>query len=174
MNEKAPDSREVFVWYGRDRDEDLNRLTSVIARAAITELFNVDGQLHRLHDRQCIPVNKQAMQEIVTRHVKSIRPVNRGTTDESRWEIEYFSFEFPLAGSKYDLNRGPNEKTLIDLIDALVPHVAKAPRQPVEFKPQQLQEIRTRLRSGEPAYIIARSYGVELDVIQEMERSRWS
>jgi hypothetical protein len=77
-------------------------------------------------------------------------------------------------GSKYDLNRGPNERTLLDLIEALVPLVAKAPMPPKELQPQQLQEIKTRLRSGEPGYLVARAYNVELDVIQEMERARWS
>jgi hypothetical protein len=170
-NHKAPDTREVFVWFGRDDDE--SRLTAVIARTAIAELFNVDRQLHRLHRGQLIPVHKQMMQEIVTQHVKTLRLVDRGTADEARWEVEFYAFEFPPMGTKYDL-KGPNERVLVNMIDALVPLVAKAPRQPVEFKPQQLQEIRTRLRSGEPAYIVARSYNVEVDVIQEMERARWS
>jgi hypothetical protein len=172
MNEKAPETREVFVWYGRDGDQ--SRLTAVIARRAITELFNEDGQLVRLHAGRLVPVNKEDMREIITRHVKTLRPVNRGTDSEPQWEVDFYSFGFPPAGTKNDTNRGLNEKVLIDLIEALVPHVAKTPRRPVEFKQQQLSEIRTRLKSGEPAYIIARSYGVELDVIQEMERARWS
>jgi hypothetical protein len=172
MDQKAPDTREVFVWHGRDDDE--SRLTAVLARTAMAELFNVDGQLHRLHRGQLIPVHKQAMQEIVTQHVKTLRLVDRGTTDAPQWEVEFYAFEFPVAGSKYDLNRGPNVRTLINLIEALVPHVAKAPRQPVAFKPQQLHEIKLRLKSGEPAYRIAASYGVELDQIQDLERARWS
>jgi hypothetical protein len=173
-NHKAPDTRDVFIWHGRDRDEDLNRLASVIARKAINELFNEDGHLVHLHGGRLIAVNKEDMREIVNRHVRTLRLVDRGTADAPQLEVEYFSLAFPIAGSKYDLNRGPNERTLIDLIDALVPLVARAPRAPVEFKPQQLHEIKLRLKSGEPAYIIARSYGVELDVIQEMERARWS
>jgi hypothetical protein len=172
MNEKAPDTREVFLWRGRD--DDLTRLTEVVAAKTKTELFNEDGQLVRLHGGRLVPVNKEGMREIVTRHVKTLRPVNRGTDSEPHWEVDFYSFGFPPVGTKNDVNRGLNEKALIDLIDALVPHVAKTPRRPVEFKPQQLQEIRTRLRSGEPAYIVARSYGVELDVIQEMERARRS
>jgi hypothetical protein len=170
-NHQATDTREIFIWFGRGNDT--TRLTAVIAARAITEIFSEEGRLVRLQDGRFVPITKEGMQEIVTRHIKTVRPVNRGTTDEPRWEIEYAPLEFPLAGSKYDL-RGPNEKTLIDLIDALVALVARVPRRPPEFKPRQLQEIRTRLKSGEPAYIIARSYGVELDVIQEMERSRWS
>jgi hypothetical protein len=102
-----------------------------------------------------------------------LRLVDRGTADEPRWEVEDYALAFPPMGTKYDL-KGPNERTLINLIEALVPLVVKAPRQPVAFKPQQLHEIKLRLKSGEPAYIIARSYNVELDVIQELERARWS
>jgi hypothetical protein len=171
MNEKASDTREVFIWHGRDDDQ--SRLTAVIARNAITELFNEDGQLVRLHAGRLVPVNKQAMHEIVTKHVRSMRLVNRGTDSEPQWEADFYTLEFPPTGTKYDL-KGPNERVLINLIDALVPHVAKTPRRPVKFKPQQLDEIKIRLKSGEPAYIIARSYGVELDVIQELERARWS
>jgi hypothetical protein len=166
----APDNREIFIW--RRRDDDMDRLVAVIAAKAVTELFNLDGCLVRLQDGQFIMVGKEAMRAIVTRHIQSLHLVNRGTSDEPKWEAEYFSFEFPVTGSTYDLNRGPNEKTLINLIEAIVPLVAKAPGQPVELKPQQLQEIQARLRSGEPAPQIAASYRVEVDAIRELARVR--
>jgi hypothetical protein len=171
----APDDREIFIWRSSDTAEDnLKRLTAVIARTAAAEIFNADGNLHRLHDGRLVRVVKDDMREIVNRHIRTIRLVERGTADAPKLEVEFYSFEFPISGSKFDLNKGPNEKTLLELIEALVPLVARAPRAPVEFRPQQLAEIKLRLKSGEPAYIVARAYGVEVDVIQEMERARWS
>jgi hypothetical protein len=65
--------------------------------------------------------------------------VNRGTDAEPIWEPEPFSFGFP-AGE--DLRRGPNEKTLITLINAsygeggLLERVAKGPTERCRLTPR--------------------------------------
>jgi hypothetical protein len=168
---QAVDTREVFVWHGANRDDDLARLISLLAPKVLCELFSEEGKLVQLRDGQFVRVIKEDMREIVNRHIRTLRLINQGTADEPNWEVKLYSFEFPLAGSKNDLT-GPNERTLVDLIDALVPLVAKAPSQPRQLRPQQLSEIKMRLASNEPAPRIAASYNVEVDVIREIARAR--
>jgi hypothetical protein len=53
-----------------------------------------------------VPVDKNVLREIITRHIVSIRLVNCGTVDAPRWEGEYYSFDFPLVA---DTSKEPNE-----------------------------------------------------------------
>jgi hypothetical protein len=164
------DTRETFIWRGDSTDE--SRLTAAIAERTKTELFNVEGRLVYLVDGQFVPVVKAYMREIVSYHIRTPKPINHGTPDAPQWGVELVPLEFPLGGSRHDLNRGPTEKTLINMIDALVPLVMKVPMPPRQLKPRELDEIRTRLKSNEPVPQLARAYNVDVEVIQEIERKR--
>jgi hypothetical protein len=108
------------------------------------------------------------MLELCTRDIVSYRYVNRGTHDQPEWDVEWFSFAFPVS---CDLNKEPNERVLVDLLTVLLPSVARGPSAPVAFKPQQLSEIKIRLKNNEPAAVIAKSYNVEPDAIVAIKKA---
>jgi hypothetical protein len=69
----TPDDRKKFIWHGRNRTEDINKLADTIAEAAIAELFNLAKELVTIDAGQLVPVNKDMLREIIARHVASIR-----------------------------------------------------------------------------------------------------
>jgi hypothetical protein len=162
------DNRTVFVWNGRNPREDAQKLTEVVAQKAIAELFRVDGTLMLLHDGRFVPVNPRAMKAIVAKHVATIHWLNQGTTDDPRWGIEFVQFEFPAGGN---LNQGPDERVLVDMIKDLTQMVARGPARPIDLTYQQIREIGQRLKQGEPVARIAEAYRVEPDIIREIARA---
>jgi hypothetical protein len=119
-----------------------------------------------LRDGQLVSVNSQSMQDIISRHVKSLRLVNKRTADKPKFEIEYYSFPF-LPG--IDPEQGPDERALTDLIAALVRKVAKGPSRPTGLTPQQRREVLARRRVGEPEDRIAAAYGVDPKTVRQIE-----
>jgi hypothetical protein len=178
MTVGAHDNRETFLWHDQAtnlteviiqaHNPNVTRLAGVIARKAGPELAAIGGSLNRLRDGQFALATKFDIRELCDQHVVSYRHINRGTIERPYYEVEWFSFAFPVA---CDLRVEPNERVLIDLLSALVPLVVKGPAAPVAFKPQQLFEIKTRLKSNEPAALIAKSYNVETDAILEIKRT---
>jgi hypothetical protein len=172
------DGRDIFIWHDQatdvtqvlvqERNPNVTRLAGVLARKTITELANIGGNLNRLHDGQFCLATKHDMLELCTRHVVSFRHANVGTIERPRYEVEWFSFAFPVVS---DLRVEPNERVLIDLLTALLPLVARGPSAPAAFKPQQLSEIQRRLKSNEPAERIAKTYNCEVDAILEIKRA---
>ena len=112
-----------------------------------------------------VPVDKNVLHEIITRHVVSIRLVNCGTVDVPSWQGEYFSFDFPLVANT---NNEPDKKVLNSLNAALLERVAKGPSEPRRLSPQQLQDVHARLKTGEPRDRIADAYGVDVDTIKQL------
>jgi hypothetical protein len=153
------DGRTVFLWHG---PEDINRLTAVVAQAAVTELFNVNRELVWLNGSKPVAVNKDILRTIIARHIVSLRLVSRG---EFGLEREFYEFDFPLVA---DTKKEPNERVLIDMIPALVLQVAKGAQEPLTLTPQRQLEVRNRLRTGEPHASIAASYGVDADTIRRL------
>ena len=164
----APDGRRLFVWLGRDPIEDTNRLADVVAETAGAELFNLDGLCWLNDEGQLVPARKDVLRKIIARHIVSIRLVNRG----SRWECEYHAFDFPFTT---DASKEPNEQVLVSLMSArrkedggLAWRVAKVPSDPRRLSPQQQEEVRARLRVGEPKARIAAAYGVDEAMIARL------
>jgi len=62
----------------------------------------------------------------------------------------------------------PDQKILLNLIEALVSKVAKGPSEPRQLTPQQLREIRDRVRIGEDKHAVAHYYGVDVAVIRQL------
>lgn len=93
--------------------------------------------------------------------------VNHGTADKPEYEREYFLFNFPIAA---DTRKEPDEKILIDMIAALVGRVVRGPSTPRALPKHQQQAARDRLRTGEPAYLIAAAYGVDAATIEQLAR----
>src|SRR5262245_54999056 len=104
------EGRRVFVWRGPN---DAPRLAEVIAEAAAAEIFNLDGNLVFLDGDQPVPINKDILQGIISRHIISVRLENRGSFE---YRPEYFSLEFPLVASTREQ---PDQKILLDLINIL-------------------------------------------------------
>jgi hypothetical protein len=167
-HQNAPDTREIFCWFGKDPHTDLIRLTDAVAARTRAELFRVEGNLCRLHEGRFVTVDKRAMVAIVAKHLKTFRWVNRGDDNNPAWEIEFVSFGFlPDTNPSY----GPNEQALMNLMTALIPKVASGPTKPNDFSNHDMREILGRLRQGDPPRLIAHRFGVEVDVIQEIDRA---
>jgi hypothetical protein len=168
---KAPDehdTREIFVWFGKDPHTDLLRLTDAVAAKTKAELFRVEGNLCRLRDGHFITVDKRVMIAIIARHLKTFRFVNRGNDHEPQWEIEFHSFGF-LPDT--NLSFGPNEQTLMNLMSALIPKVASGPTRPNNFSNHEMREILLRLKQGDTEKLIAHRFGCEIDTIREIDRA---
>jgi hypothetical protein len=168
MTDRSPDDREIFLWRTRrDPTENVNQLATVVATRAICELFNVRGILNQLKDGRLDPVDRDAMRGIVGKHIRTFALINRGSADEPKFEIEFFPLQFAPIGSEGAMY-GPDERVLSDLIEALTPMVARTAGPRTSLRPQQLQEIRMRLKQGEPAARIAQSYNVEAETIRQI------
>src|SRR5262245_58414893 len=124
MNDAPTDRRRIFNWRG---PADAARLTDVIAEACAGELFELDGALVWLQAGQLIPVNRDLMREIVSRHVAAVRLVERGTFG---WQAERHPFAFAPG---VDVAKEPDERVLIDLINGLMERVARGPSAPVRL-----------------------------------------
>jgi hypothetical protein len=68
-----------------------------------------------------------------------------------------------------DSSKEPNKRILIDMIAALVLRVAKGPSAPHRLSEQQQQEVRARLKEGEPG-VLSRGYGVDVETIGRLVR----
>jgi hypothetical protein len=66
----------------------------------------------------------------------------------------------------------PDENVLTNLINMLVPRVIKTAGPRTNLRPQQLREVRMRLKEGEPISRIANSYGVEIETIRAISLDR--
>jgi hypothetical protein len=163
MTDTQLNGRQPFVWRGLDPDDDTNRLIEAIAEKAITRLFNVNGSLVLFSDGQTVPVTRPVLHEIITKIIAGVRLVEAGGT----LKLEYFSFDFQIGG---DLTKGPNDRTLADITDRLLTLVAKGPSTPRRLNAQHEREARARIKTGERADSIARSYNVDVDTIRQLAR----
>jgi len=163
MTSTAPDERKtVFIWRG---PRDVDRLADAIAEKTQTELFNVDRGLCHLTEGRLVAVNKDILRDIITRHIGSLRLVNRASTNDPVWELEYFNFDFPIVA---DTSEQPDQKVLLNLIAMLTDRVAKGPSEPRQLTPQQLREIRDRVRIGEDKHAVAHYYGIDVAMVRQL------
>jgi hypothetical protein len=154
-----PDSRRIFIWRNKD---DGNRLADVVCEAAATELFGQNGELVALNAGQLTPIGLNDLRDIIARHIATIQLVSQGTAG---WKYEHVSFTFPSVA---DASRQPNQQVLLDLFPALLARVAKAPGDIPQLSEQQMQEVRHRLRIGEPRASIARAYGLDAEMLARL------
>ena len=87
MNDKLG-NRRLHHWSGTDRQVDIAVLA--VAIAATGELFNQNGTLVQLRDGKLIPISRNELQELITRHVAAVRVVKR----DGVWQREFYSYEF--------------------------------------------------------------------------------
>jgi hypothetical protein len=95
-----------------------------------------------------VPIGKEDMRDIVSKHIRTPVVVTRDAGDGVKREMTHQEFAFPAAGSKHDLGHQPSDKVLIALRDTLVPLVARAPVPPIAFQPSQIDLIKQRLKTG--------------------------
>jgi hypothetical protein len=95
--------RAVVVLRGDPR-ADLNAVADAIVASA--KLRNCNGSLIWLNGGKLIPVSAAVLSEIIPQHVVTERLINRGSTSEPNWVVEYR----PLAP--------PTEKALATLLRA--------------------------------------------------------
>jgi hypothetical protein len=67
-----------------------------------------------------------------------------------------------------DTSEQPDQRVVLNLINALVALVAKGPMQPRVLTPQQLREVYARIKIGESKENIARAYNVDVAVIRQL------
>jgi hypothetical protein len=172
MTTNAHNGYELFSWRSTETPEqNSKRLIEMIAPKVLSTLCNADGSLCYLRDGAPVPVRQREMHEIMDRYIRTPVPVNVGPPDQPKFEITFEPLSFAPPESKFDLAKRPTNKTLLEIIDALVPLVARAPMPPREIRPQHLQQIIERLKAGEPAREIAKSFNIpDLDQIRAIGR----
>ena len=125
----------------------------------------MDRSLYRLTEGRLIAINKDVLRDIITRHIVSLRLVNRASSNDPLWELEYFTFDFPIVA---DTSKEADQQVLLDLMKTLVSWVAKEPSEPCELTPQQQREVRDRIKMGEPKDKIARAYNIDVATVREL------
>jgi sRNA-binding carbon storage regulator CsrA len=148
----APDGRRIFVWRGPG---DTNRLADAVAEEAVAELFEVDRSLVWLNAGRHAPAHVNVLREIITRKIKSVRLVNRGTTDAPRWEVEDFSLDLPV-------------EVIVALSAALLERVAKGPSAPRRLTTHEREATIQRLKQGEQPAAIAQAYDVDVEMVRRL------
>ena len=122
MNDKLG-NRRLHHWSGTDRQADIAVLA--VAIAATGELFNHNGTLVQLRDGKLIPISRNELQELITRHVAAVRVVKR----DGVWQREFDSyecaqkpnFELPTStnpGPGADSEREPDVEVLNTLLQS--------------------------------------------------------
>jgi hypothetical protein len=173
MTTNAHNGYELFSWRSTETPEqNSKRLIEMIAPKVLDTLCNADGALCYLRDRTPVPVRQREMHEIVSRHIRTPVLANIGNAHEPKFEFRFEPLSFAPPESKFDLAKRPTNKTLLEIIDALVPMVAKAPMPPREIRPQHMEQIIERLRAGEPAREIAKSFNIpDLDQVRDIGKA---
>jgi hypothetical protein len=156
MDDKLGD-RKLYLPRGRDSREDLCCLADTIAGSE-AGLFNEDEAPIWIVAGERVMVTPAALRKICTRYL--VTRHQRKTADG--WEVEYRPYE-------------PDEMTLRALLRArdwqdgsLVQRLPKTPSAQQQLSTQQLETVRTRLRTGEPPERIAPSYGVDAATIRRL------
>jgi hypothetical protein len=151
--------RKVYIPRGRDKQEDLNILADCIA-ASDADLFNDNDCLIWIAAGGRVPVTPEILRGICTKYV--VTKHARETPDG--WKVEYRPVE-------------PDEMVLRTLLMAksreagsLLLRVPKGLSEPARLSERHRQEVRDRLKIGEPKDKLAREYGVGVDVIRELAR----
>jgi hypothetical protein len=71
---------ELFVWYRHvDPAENTKRLTAALAPKISDEVINEVGTLCRLRNGAPVPIGKEDMHDIVSKHIRTPVVVNRDT-----------------------------------------------------------------------------------------------
>jgi hypothetical protein len=149
----------VYVPRGRDPLEDLNRLSDAIA-ISDADLFNRDGDTVLVDQGVAVQVNPARLREIIAKHIRVKTVVDRGGV------LEVTFVPYVLAAE---------DKTLRTLLMAeriedgnLAQRLPKMAGKVQQLTENQLQQVKDRLRTGEPAERIAPSYGVNAEVIRQV------
>jgi hypothetical protein len=138
------DGRTIILHNGRV--EDTRRLVDAIADKLVLELFALDGRLFWLSDaNQLTPMNRRLLGDLIARHFVTVRLASGANGPHP----EFLSLEI-------------DGQSLIDVMDALASRVAKGPSQPRVLSEQKKQEIRYRLKVGEPRESLAKAYDISL------------
>jgi hypothetical protein len=138
------DGRTIFV-FNSGRVEDVRRLSEKVADKLVLELFNCDGRLHWLDEAgKLTAVSTRLLADLLARHFTNVRLAAR---DDGVHVVEFH----PV---------GLGQQDLIDLMDQLVRRVAVGPSKPKVLSEQKKQEIRYRLKVGEPRESVAQAYDI--------------
>jgi hypothetical protein len=97
------DQRRLHLWRDQDLNADTNALADAVAESDV-DLFNLDGRLFWLTEGTLVPVSKNLLLDIITKHVATVRLVNRGSAEKPIWEREFCSFNFAPGA---DTSRAP-------------------------------------------------------------------
>jgi hypothetical protein len=153
----SPDGRQVYVARGRDPVEDLNLLADAIS-VSPAPLFSKDGSTVAIIDGVDVRLNPSALGNIVEKHIVTKVVADR----EGKLEVTY-------------LPHRPDDKTLRSLLMAetieqgnLAKRLPRMAGKEQRLTEEQLQQVKARLRIGEPAERIAPSYGVDTATIRRL------
>jgi len=152
-------SAVIYVPRGRDPLEDLNRLSDAIS-ISDADLFSRDGDTVLIDQGVAVQVNPARLREIIIKHIRVKTVVDRGGV------LEVTYAPYTLAAEDKTL------RTLLmaETIEAgrLAGRLPKMPGRPQRLTEQQLEIVRYRLKTGEPAERIAPSYNVDTETIRRL------
>jgi hypothetical protein len=151
--------RDTVVYRPRNRDslEDLCILADAIS-VSPAPLFSKDGSTVAIIEGGDVLLTPSALGDVVEKHVS----IKAAVLHEGKWEITHEPYR-------------PDDKTLLKLLRAetieagsLAGRLPKMSGKEYRLTEQQLETVRVRLRTGEPAERIAPSYGVDVDTIRRV------
>jgi hypothetical protein len=152
-------SAVIYVPRGRDPLEDLNRLSDAIS-ISDADLFSRDGDTVLIDQGVAVQVNPARLREIIIKHIRVKTVVDR----DGMLEVTYTPYT--LAAE---------DKTLRSLLMAetleqgnLAKRLPKMPGRPQRLTEKQLETVKYRLKTGEPAERIAPSYNVDAATIRRL------
>jgi hypothetical protein len=152
-----PDDRQLYVPRGRDPLEDLNLLADAIA-VSPAPMFNQDGITVAVDNGFIVRVTPALLGDIVFRYVATKVPVIHAGLCEVTFQ--------PYR---------PDDTTLRKLLMAeriedgnLAQRLPKMPGREMKLTENQLQQVRDRLKIGEPPERIAPSYNVDAATIRRL------
>ena len=151
------DCRQVYRPRGRDALEDLCILADAIS-VSPAPLFSKDGSTVAIIDGVDVLLIPNTLGDVVEKHVTTKVVVNR----EGKLEVAYPPYR-------------PDDKTLRSLLMAetieqgnLAKRLPKMAGKPQRLTEQQLETVKYRLKTGEPAEKIAPSYNVDAATIRRL------
>jgi hypothetical protein len=93
MDNSSLNDRAICTLRGKSPQEDLNLVADAVIAAG--GIINFQGRLIWLKDGKLVPVTEGVLHEFISTRVVSMQLINRGTTDNPNWTLEYPPFRPP-------------------------------------------------------------------------------
>jgi hypothetical protein len=156
---KSPDDCREYRPRHQDLAEDLCILSDAIA-ISDADLFNRDGATVLIDQGVVVQVNPARLREIIAKHIRIKMVVDRDGV------LEVTFVPYVLAAEDKTLRTLLMTERIED--GNLAQRLPKMPGKEMKLTENQLQQVRDRLKIGEPPEKIAPSYNVDVATIRRL------